>query len=193
MNGFPDDLGNHVVGAGDADGGEPEAEGVVAIPPVDDRLDGALDGPEDEHDVCDAIEPWKPEEGAEEVPLGDVDVSRAALAEHEQSPYGDEGVGGEEDEGGVGGKLQPLDRGAVPREDRDGADGDPDVPERGGGEQDSRVTERGAAEAGHKPDRDADGGGGGPAIGDGVEVGGADTAKGEPGVIREEQGVRELD
>lgn len=81
MDGAADDFRNQVVGGAEADGGEPEAEGVVGEPPVDRWLGGCLDGGEDEQAMGGEIEGGKPEEGCHDVPLGDVDVSGRAAAD----------------------------------------------------------------------------------------------------------------
>lgn len=66
----------------------------MAEPPVSDGLDGTASWePEDDGLDCDE-EPREPEEGCEDVPLGDVDVGSLAEAERDDGPETYEEVGG---------------------------------------------------------------------------------------------------
>src|SRR5467141_4982523 len=68
------DFRDHIVGGAEPDRAEPEEKKIIREPPGHGRLHHTLDRDNEKHDLSGAIDPWEPEERAEQIPLRYVNV-----------------------------------------------------------------------------------------------------------------------
>src|SRR5437773_3505914 len=113
VNRASDHLWNHVVRRAERDRAEPKEEEIIRVPPADSRLQHALHRHDKEHQLPSRIQPRKPEERAEQIPLRNVNLVAAPIAKHQYYPRGNERVRHEKNNRCVAGELEPLIAGAV--------------------------------------------------------------------------------
>ena len=179
---------NHVISGAEPDRAEPKEKEIVPEPPGHGRLHHALHRHHEKHDLGRAVDPWEPEEGAEQIPLRDVNVFTAPETKHDHRPRDDERIRDEKDCRGVRGELEPLIAGAVARQDAAHAQKDAEIPESAAHDEEQRMAQGRPAQTRHEPDRGANAGHRRPAENHHVHVRGPDSSPGQPTVVREKIG-----
>src|SRR5438477_13041889 len=113
VNRAADHLGNHVIRGAERDGAEPEKEEIVRVPPADRRLQYALHRHDEEHQLPGGVEPRKPEECTEQIPLRNVNLVAAPIPKHQYCPRGNERVSDEKNKPRLRRGLEPIEDRAV--------------------------------------------------------------------------------
>jgi len=162
-------------------------------PPIHNRLYNTCSRSPKDHQCGDSIEPGKPEDGSEDIPLGDIDVLFPASAESSNDPSGNQPNARDEEGMRVGGCIEPFDRRSVSEEDADDSEGGGDVPEGTGEVEHARVNQFDAGESAHEPEAGRHSREGGPTQGDGLEMSHPYASEGPGRASGEEIGAMQLD
>ena len=193
VNRTTDDLGNEVVNGGQTNGREPQSEHIVREPPVDGRLNHAPHRLDEQHDLRGSVQPRKPEDRGQKVPLGNVQVTLSPQAEGHNRPNRDQSVADEKNRSRIARHLQPLDGRGITDQDSAHAHGDANIVEQVGHGDQTGSHQRNAAQAAHQPDGHTHRNLRGEPVDDRVEVSRADIGKSEPFPARQETRGVELD
>ena len=180
MNRTTDDLGNKVVDGSQTNRREPQSEHIVREPPVDGRLNHAPHGLDEQHDLRGSIQPRKPENRGQKVPLGDVQMSLGPQAEGDNRPDRDQRVANKKDRSGIARHFEPLDGRGITHQDSAHTHGDANIVEQVGHGNQTGSHQRNAAQAAHQPNRHTHRNLRGEPVNDRIEVSRTDIGKSKP-------------
>ena len=141
VNRATDHFGNHVICRAETNGAEPEKEQIICVPPADCGLQNSLHRYDKKHQLPRCIEPWKPEKRAEQIPLSNVNLFPAPVAEHQHGPRYNERVRDKQDNGRVMRKLEPLIARAIAKKDSANAQQHAQVPKNSACNEQQRISQ----------------------------------------------------
>ena len=172
-------LGDEVVGRGQAQGREPQAQRVVAVPPVHRRLLHAHVQP---RDVGHREQHREPQQPGRQVPDRDVEVVHLALQQRQRQRHAHQAAAHEEQDVHRPGEFQPLHAVRPAGQQRRHTQRDAGMPQARAPQRVAGPDQPRLQQARDQPQRDAHAREGTPAVADDVQVRRPDAAEGQPGL-----------
>ena len=188
VNRTADHFRDHVISGAERDRAEPKKEQIIRVPPADRRLHHALDRDHEEHCLRGGVKPRKPEERAEQIPLGDINLVAATKTEHQDRPRNNQRVSDKKNNRGIRRKLEPVVTSAVAHENSDYANQHTNVPKPNPRHNEQRMSQSRPAQSRHQPDRRSHCGHRRPAVNHHVHVHRTQSAPRQKADIREPVG-----
>ena len=193
VNGTRGDFSRNVISTRDADRNKEEQHHGLAEPAIDGGRHQGVNIKDIHIEVGGEIDPWEPDAGAKDIPLGNIDVITTTHPEGDHHPDGDGSIGGQQYGPDKGRKLHPVFTGAVTGENAAGTQHDCEVPDVTGNKECAGIFARLARQTGHQPNHHPKGSLGTPTVDESVDVRWEGTAILNEGVLTEKGRVVCLD